>query len=174
MSARPYRIPSYTPVKTNGGDVVPRSEFDALVDDLARVDEGVLSFEELSERWSICRVFDLPDIERNRALQALVRLRRQERAFDGRSPLELARIACARDVLPTLKSVLSDKMVSARDKIGAAKEMRAFAQLGYDDVRRAPSEMFTLEIHIGDDVTKISNGDEASEQRATPGPHKLK
>jgi hypothetical protein len=143
----------YTPI-TAYGDVIPRSEFPLFLDDLARLQEGVVTKAYVLDRWSICPSLDWPELERNKRLQHLVRMRVQERLLNGAAGREKAR-AKYPSAVEMVSKIVEDRMTPPKVKTDAARELRQMA--GFLDASELPPQggAFRLEIHIGDGRPKI-------------------
>jgi hypothetical protein len=154
---------SYVPVVAFG-EVISRERFPDFLEDLARLEEGVITQAYLMDKWRLCPVLDVPEIVRNDTLKRMVRIRKHERKINGAAARELARVAYP-DAVGEVGKVVMDKVTPPKVKIDGARELRQMT--GFDDVSdKTAAERFTLTIIVGDTQTHISNG--------PPGPQNLR
>ncbi len=124
----------------------------AFVIDCARNTEGLMPDHDLKTKYELSNEY-WERLAGNTPLLHAVRAEREQRILSG----EAAREAAQRHFIKAphiLGGILTDKLVSPRHQIEAAKELRQIAGNGQDAASRA-GEKFTINIRIGDTTLRF-------------------
>jgi hypothetical protein len=120
---------------------------EAFVADCARNTEGLLSDSEIKTKYGLSNQ-DWEQLAGNTPLLDAVRTARERRITNGDAAREAAQRHFAN--APTvLGDILTDKLVSPRHRIEAAKELRQMA--GNPATASGPTEQFVIKINLGGD-----------------------
>jgi hypothetical protein len=120
----------------------------AFIADCARHTEGLLSDDEIKDKWTLSDE-DWAGLAANTPLLKAVQAERQRRIHSGDAPREAAQWHFAK--APTvLGTILTDELVSPRHRIEAAKELRQVAGNG-PEAASGPKEPFVITINLGGD-----------------------
>ena len=140
------------------GDIVQlRSPIDihsdvgrAFIIDATRAGEGVISDQELQERYELSTV-DLKNIAADKAVGRAIRDERERRVRTGIAAKELAAKFFVKSP-EILDGIQSDAQSNARHKIDAIRELRATANGGDGEGPTSQGEKFSIIINLGSDV----------------------